>query len=183
VLVFNNTKLKTTYDTWFSNTISSSINILYPLTFRLDECYENSLSDVRRSESIWERPVGEYDFYTLGKYKNARNIPIIRASECYLIAAETAPSLAERWNYLNVVRQNRNTPATIGDDLQTEIEKEYRKEFFGEGQIFYYYKRRVVLKIPDPKNTTAAGKAMTLKLENFKVPIPDDELAIHTPQD
>jgi hypothetical protein len=48
---------------------------------------------------------------------------------------------------LDSVRVHRNIPkytlAALGpDSLNTEIRKEYQKEFLGEGQMFYYYKRK-----------------------------------------
>ena len=45
--------------------------------------------------------------------------------------------------YLNKVREARGVDAvTFAEDKRlNEIEKEYRKEFYGEGQLFFFYKR------------------------------------------
>jgi len=45
------------------------------------------------------------------------------------------------------VRVHRNLvkytlPALKKDSINVEIAKEYQKEFLGEGQVFYYYKRK-----------------------------------------
>lgn len=95
-------------------------------------------------------------WYVDGRATGNDMIPLIRMSEAYYIAAEcvedTAPQRAVE--YLNLVRYNRGLSATpLSDDLTTaevdnEIYKEYRKEFLGEGQLFFYYKRRNVQTIP-----------------------------------
>lgn len=71
-------------------------------------------------------------------------IPLIRLSEMYYILAECAKTDKESYGWLNDVREARsiddisyNTP---GSRL-LNIEKEYRKEFCGEGQLFFFYKR------------------------------------------
>ena len=75
-------------------------------------------------------------------------LPLLKLSELYLIAAETAPDLGEGLNYLNMQRESANVmPSLSADDivsaerLQEEIEKEYKKELLAEGQLFYYFKR------------------------------------------
>jgi len=68
----------------------------------------------------------------------------------YYIAAECANANADSLKattLLDSVRAHRNlpvytTPALKTDSVNTEIRKEYQKEFLGEGQMFYYYKRK-----------------------------------------
>lgn len=75
------------------------------------------------------------------------NAPAIRLSEMYYIAAEsyfdTDPNTA--LDYLNEVRSMRGiiSPLTTTNkaDFIKELIKDARKEFYGEGQIFYMYKR------------------------------------------
>lgn len=53
---------------------------------------------------------------------------------------------------------------------QQEIQKEYQKDFWGEGQFFYYLKRRLVkdfYRCPFPTGMVAAY---------YVFPIPDDEI-------
>ena len=77
-------------------------------------------------------------------------LPLIRTTEMYYIAAECATVLNDSLtatNLLNTVRVHRNLPkytltALKKDSLGVEIEKEYQKEFLGEGQVFFYYKRK-----------------------------------------
>jgi hypothetical protein len=68
----------------------------------------------------------------------------------YYIAAECAVALNDSLsatNWLDTVRVHRNVPkytlpALKKDSLGVEIAKEYQKEFLGEGQVFFYYKRK-----------------------------------------
>ncbi len=92
----------------------------------------------------------------------------------YLIAAECAESKKEAVEYLNTLRQHRgfeeaqNLKEDVTDEnLQTAIGKEYRKEFIGEGQWFYYCKRtdQDVL----PNITVPFSKAY------YILPIPEQE--------
>ena len=85
-------------------------------------------------------------FYTT----NAYVLPMIRMTEMYYIAAECATANLDSLsatNWLDTVRVHRNLlkytlTALKPDSLNTEIRKEYQKEFLGEGQMFYYYKRK-----------------------------------------
>lgn len=75
-----------------------------------------------------------------------QTVPLLRFSEMYYIAAETAPTPAEGVELLNQVRKNRglgdlNTAGATSVFLTNEITKEYQKEFYAEGQLFFYYKR------------------------------------------
>ena len=51
-----------------------------------------------------------------------------------------------------------------------EIYKEYCKEFFGEGQMFYYYKRLAI-------NTIGVLRTIVIDPETvYVLPLPDNEL-------
>ena len=70
-------------------------------------------------------------------------IPVIRLAEVYLIAAECCPDPKEGRDYLNTVRGARNVKDIPDEaDLITSIESEYKREFIGEGQLFWLYKRK-----------------------------------------
>ncbi|SKB38689.1 SusD family protein [Sphingobacterium nematocida] len=71
--------------------------------------------------------------------KNWRNFqPLIRLSEMYYILTECSKNIA----HLNMVRSHRGLePLAANVAIDMELLKEYRKEFIGEGQLFYYYKR------------------------------------------
>lgn len=95
-----------------------------------------------------------YQNDNVGAYFQER-LPLIRMSEMYYIAAECAPDVATGIAYLEKVRANRGlsakqlSTALTQNELQTEIQKEYRKEFFGEGQMWFYFKRKLATSIPN----------------------------------
>lgn len=69
-------------------------------------------------------------------------MPLIRLPEMYLILAEAGVNPAEQ---INTIRSHRGViapfDATNNDVLNNEITLEYYREFIGEGQMFYHYKR------------------------------------------
>lgn len=72
-------------------------------------------------------------------------IPMLRTSEIYLIAMETSSDLAAV-NALYKEYMLSHAVVTMPDfesldAVKTWIENEYRREFYGEGQMFYTYKR------------------------------------------
>lgn len=103
--------------------------------------------------------------------------PAIRLSEMYYIAAEctfdTDP--AKAWEYFNTVRLHRGIGTALNNPSKAvfmeELVKEARKEFFGEGQIFYMYKR-LNRSFPGPFGSTIPASNTI-----FVLPFPDDEIA------
>ncbi len=105
-------------------------------------------------------------------------VPVIRVSEMYYIAAESANKnndISSGTNILNSVRQARGLNAlnaggfTNPDSLSIEIMREYQKEFIQEGQTFFYYKRLN----KDLKQVTATTAPINSDVYVF--PIPDKE--------
>lgn len=97
-------------------------------------------------------------------------MPMIRLSEIYYIAAECAQlkdnDLVKATAFLDTIRVHRNVPVyTLAslptDSISAELRKEYMKEFIGEGQAFYYFKRKNInianlpfTKVPAISNAT-----------------------------
>lgn len=102
--------------------------------------------------------------------------PGIRLSELYYIAAECsyATSPAQAGSYLEAVRKSRslNRAADISseDKFYNELLKEARKEWIGEGQIFYMYKR-LNRSIPGQ-----SGLVVSPAAEKWVLPYPSDEI-------
>jgi hypothetical protein len=147
-----NQQMSTAYTDFFSTgiyrkgTSSTTINT---------KLFGNTGTDFRES-SLWNLLVdqGGSKSYVIKKYQilaetptaltDFKQIPMIRTSELYLILAETAP-LDEGLEYFKQFRDSRNI-STLSvlqnkESLLAEIVKEYRKEFYAEGQAFYTYKR------------------------------------------
>lgn len=102
--------------------------------------------------------------------------PALRLSEMYYIAAESvyASDPSKAWEYFNTVRFNRGIGTSLdessGATFITEILKEYRKEMYAEGQMFYAYKR-LNQNITGQSNVIyPAGAAI------YVIPFPDDEI-------
>jgi hypothetical protein len=104
--------------------------------------------------------------------------PGFRLAEAYYIAAEASydSNPTKAIEYLNTVRTHRGIidllPTTLGKTaFMNELVKEARKEFYGESQIFYMYKR-LNLDI-----VAASGQIYPASNSIYVFPIPDDEAA------
>ena len=160
---------------------------------QINDIYEIAQSgseDLRLKQWFVSRaPVtGSYTRAVLQKYiKNATPLanlhpvvaPAIRLSEMYYIAAEasfdTNPTKA--LNYFNTMRFNRGigsytiTTVPSKEDFINLLIKEARKEFYGESQVFYMYKR---LNQPVVISSTQVKPASNTI---FVFPLPVDEQA------
>jgi starch-binding outer membrane protein, SusD/RagB family len=150
------------------------------------ELYGNTGTDIREA-NLWEIVLWSHTGprYVIKKYKvedegenflvDFRRIPLLRLSEMYLISMETAP-IDEAQAYWNAFATSRNLvmttlPADI-EERKSILIKEYRKEFYAEGQAFYAYKR------------VNAGKSAILWAPasaelNYVVPMPLTEVVQH----
>ncbi|MDQ6530074.1 RagB/SusD family nutrient uptake outer membrane protein [Flavobacterium sp. LHD-85] len=155
--------------------------IYAPLLNRINAVFESNDNDYRSLPS-WKIPiVGGKTQKTFFKYEDVSDktrafrlqIPMFKLSEMYLIAAETAAVPADGVAYLNTLRFNRGlTNLAANAVLATEITKEYRKEFIGEGQLFFYYKRNNTTAIP---NGSAASGNVSMGALQYIVPLPESE--------
>lgn len=103
-------------------------------------------------------------------------MPLMKLPEMYYIAAESyiKTNPAKAIAYLNTVRQSRGIISQIPDaldasQLETELSKEYRKEYVSEGQLFFYYKRIGRERIPNLMGLKATD-------EIYMLPYPDSEV-------
>jgi hypothetical protein len=146
--------------------------------------YGTTGTDIRES-TLWElltlsngakaNVIKKYqaiDSKTVTASTDFKQIPMLRISEMYLIASETAP-FAEGLNYFKAFRAARNIAqlAVPANEvvLQSEIVKEYRKEFYAEGQAFFTYKR---LNIQLKASTIFVPAAAVI---NYLLPLPKVE--------
>ncbi|GBU08528.1 hypothetical protein AwDysgo_18590 [Bacteroidales bacterium] len=94
--------------------------------------------------------------------------PLMRISELYYIKAEYSKSL----DPINTIYTARGLPDT-DQEIEGLITKEYQREFFGEGQLFYYYKRKNFSQIIDGNSDNGY---IPMTQENYIFPIPDAEI-------
>ena len=98
-------------------------------------------------------------------------MPLIRLPEMYYILAECTDNLDESAALISKIREARGIEdVTFADESEKmkHIEKEYRKEFYAEGQLWYFYKRlgyETFLYCPVSK----------MNESNYRFAIPDDE--------
>ena len=101
-------------------------------------------------------------------------IPLIRLPEMYYIVCETLEG-EEAAIYINKVRNKRGISITKNEACDSKeaiisaLNREYRKEFYAEGQYFWFLKSHG-LTGPLDYNTE-----VTLVEENFIFPLPDNE--------
>ncbi len=120
---------------------------MVPDATRFSEVYEGLMQDYRVVQT-WLTGNGKayrtfYKFAPTAQAQNWRFVqPLIRKSELYLILAETETDPVKALAFLNTERRNRGL-ANLGSitSMDVELRKEYQKEFWGEGQLFFYYKR------------------------------------------
>ena len=97
---------------------------------------------------------------------------MLRLSEMYLIAIEGASTLAEANTLYSTYMISKEVSRTdyfkSMDEVMTELPKEYRREFFAEGQMFYYYKRN------NTRNLWS-NESMTMDEGLYIIPNPDTD--------
>lgn len=97
-------------------------------------------------------------------------LPLIRLSEIYLIAVESALTLGEAnnlySNYLASKNAQMEIPFASNNDIRNEMLKEYRREFFAEGVMFYLYKRYQTTRMWSRENVEVSERDYILPLPN-----------------
>lgn len=115
-----------------------------------------------------------YPFYTYF-------MPLMRLSEAYYIAAECLVNtdIGQARGYLNTILTSRGATLMSDDvnatNLLNEIKYEYMREMWGEGQIFYMFKRcyQVITGVFDASISSGG----TNPSDNiYVVPLPESEL-------
>ena len=110
------------------------------------------------------------DMVANGSIQNTM-IPMVRLGEMFLIAAESqSGDLKAGVQYINALRRNRGVAnlTTLTPDL---LKYEYIRELYGEGQLFFLYKRLnsdIITSATSSKNPKASDLI-------FVVPLPDTE--------
>lgn len=163
-----NLKRGTIFDNTFSNKMGNNV-VLRPSSDNIEALYEDNtkLNDWRYTEQ-WmtlKDPDGNEQKYFV-KYMPIDDtntdgvsqgytyiVPIMRISEMYLIVAECETDETEAFSYLNKLRAARGIAMVEpGPDRQKLVEAEFRREFIGEGQLFWFYKRLNLTEIPSCTN-------------------------------
>lgn len=149
--------------------------------------YEAGLypDDIRNKDRrYWELKTYQHSSTTNHFFKYTGNdlgqgaadiIPVIRLPEMYFILIENLP-LEEAIPYFKNFRIARGLTTHFEEGLVddeakiAQLEKEYRKEFLGEGQMFFYYKRNKAEAYSWPKD-------VVIDKDSYVLPLPKSQLA------
>ena len=152
ILALSNYDLETNLKAWFNNGTKG----LYLAAERYNNLFSGVSSGSNRKK-VWsaardnkhaeflkyKQPEDAASMETSELATQKQVIPLIRLSEMYLIAMESATSLTEV-NALYreyMAARGIDTAALTEEQVMQEIMQEYHREFFGEGMMFYTYKR------------------------------------------
>ena len=133
----------------------------------VDEIFEGQHEDQNRKAAWWRKELvsGSGERMLFYKYRQPdatevvgnddlmtqkQVVPLIRLSEMYLIAMETSSDIGEVNRLYSDYMRAREVPVIEPlqeTDLPAMLESEYRREFWGEGQMFYWYKRHKTVKM------------------------------------
>lgn len=137
------------------------------------DVFESETSDIR--VGFWKEITTstQQKKYVCTKYQQpevekspfAEVVSLLRLSEIYLILAECAPA-DEAVIYINELRLFRNLGQAVvtEENKQELIIKEYRKEFYVEGVMFFLYKRLGIRNL--------LWKSSEIDLKSYVVPLP-----------
>ena len=157
----------------------SAANTFYTNSTALKYFWASETTDIRRGK-MWKEVYDNYwwtYYYYMTKYTQATNmpvwaknsIPLFRLAEMYLIAMECGSIQNANDLYKEVCIARDITPVTFGstEELSETLILEYNREFYGEGQAFYAYKRLGRSKI---FGTSTVGSALI-----YVLPLPKAE--------
>jgi hypothetical protein len=146
----------------------SNTSTLTQTTIKLNMIYESYLhvNDIRFANNrYWKEKtldnggtINLFFKYTGNQDVEADNrIPLIRLAEMYFILIEDLP-LEEAKPYFVEFRIARALTSSIDETATTDenalllqLEKEYRKDFMGEGQMFFFYKKHNYSRFTTPE--------------------------------
>ncbi len=163
----------------------SKVSILYdyPNDYRRNQW---EMADPLQGGGDDEDPVTTLVFNKYADFKNGATestyrymIPMIRMSEIYMIAAEATTDRNEAYELLNAIRSHRNSPdLDSNDNFDISLVYEFAREMVGEGQLYFFYKRRQESLII----SRTGSYDFNMLQSNYVWPIPESEIdkRIHT---
>lgn len=170
-------KLTTYSDAYFNPKLDAEKQLVIPVEWK------NSIYETTKYGSIDSRLKEWFNYYPnssdefMSKYMKQQevepvNIVLIRGCEMYYIGAESCTAQDTAFQMINRVRNAFDISRVFDlkegvNDLETELYHEYQKSFVGEGQLFYYMKRKNYARI---ENSTAMDFPAL-----YTFPVPDNE--------
>lgn len=161
------------YERYFSPTQESSI-LLWPATSALLATYSWNSDDLRFQSNWAFYPAGRERIAVFSKYAPpSKEVSLLRTTELYFILAECATDTQMAESYLQQVGQLYGELELPGNSISDKLLLAYRREFWGEGQLFYFYKRNSVDVIPYASIFDGTRQIFP---EDYQVPVPESEL-------
>ncbi len=172
-------------DAWFSPASFSEDGILALAEGNMKYYFGNKIGDNTQVVpdyrfKSWER-FKNPEYYLPVKFRKPNKkadfsyfMPLVRKTELYLIAAE-AENTASAVDAIRTRRGLKTLEEEMGGDfdLQQQIGIEFFKETYGEGQYFFYFKRR---NQPGIRNMDGTGEMVEMDELKYMAPIPAGEL-------
>ncbi len=133
-----------------------------------------------RNRAIWNASGSNRFFFKYadmaepGRIENTM-IPMLRLGEMYLIAAECkGDNLNAGLSLINLLRSKRGIKADYNHFDETLLKYEYIRELYGEGQLFFLYKRLYsdIIRSASDKDNPKASQNI------FVVPLPEGEIEV-----
>jgi tetratricopeptide (TPR) repeat protein len=141
--------------------------------------YESTIhtSDVRfRNNRLWEVKTillfGNFNYfkkYNATDKTAVEDIPLIRLAEMYFIVVENGNT--DKFRDYRIARgldSSIDGSLDSPEAIKTRLEREYRKDFYGEGQMFFFYKRLNYNKFSWPT-------VKEISADKYKLPIPQSQ--------
>lgn len=144
--------------------------------------YESSVDDIRNAPSRYWREINHghlgirnhfLKYSDKDDMESLNRIPLLRLSEMYFIFIENNPNVAESKTLFTEFVSKRLIATSYIDELddpdtrRSRLEKEYRKEFYGEGQLWYFYKRHAMTTYSWPSQWVVPAQ-----YQDYRLPFP-----------
>ncbi len=155
--------------------IQTKYHVTYNTLNAIFEISGSESEDMRARSAAFSRN-SDYQMAVTNKYQenDEEAIPLLRLPEMYYIVCENSEG-DEAAYYINIVRNRRGISSSKNVVCDTPEQRigalraEYRKEFYAEGQFFYFLKAHGVT------GALTHCPEITLSNENFIFPLPDAE--------
>lgn len=182
LFALQNSKVSRLYTSYFNGNTLSSDMLLAPLNSQILKIFEDNRDDYRYIAFFSNQiSVGSATYHLFEKYRTTADtlssnlMPMLRLSEAYYIAAECEPVAEDGMYWLNQVLVHRGiNEMTNSNLLASTLENEYIREFWGEGQLFYYYKRLKYSKIVDSDDALYVS-TINMERSDYQPQIPESE--------
>ncbi|MBL1409429.1 RagB/SusD family nutrient uptake outer membrane protein [Sphingobacterium faecale] len=165
------------FQRYFNPESATASSLLIPRSGNIATLFAGEENDYR-NYPIWKNSSLEANAVYSSKHKKGETValyrnnimPLLRLSELYLIAAEAESSEQQAYVYLNKLRNQRGL-GEVSNNLTARLRSEYTKEFFGEGQLFFYYKRNNIT----PLRSGISNNNITMTPARYTPLLPDSE--------